>query len=122
MKRAAFVLLLVCFVSVLAFAQETTTPEAITLKGTLIDDTCAGANSADLADFIKTHTKQCALMSGCISSSYSIYADGKLYKFDELSSNKVTEFLRKEENKLDVVVTAQDKNGELNLVSIANQE
>ena len=61
-------------------------------------------------------------MSGSIDSTYSIYADGKLYKFDQLSSDKVTEFLRKEEDKLEVVVTAQDKNGELSLISIANQE
>jgi hypothetical protein len=133
MKRLGFALLLVCLASVLAFAQESATPVAapvqapaanatITLKGTLIDDTCAGANSANLADFIKTHTKQCALMSGCINSTYSLYANGKLYKFDQLSSDKVTEFLRKEENRLDVVVTARDKNGELSLISIANQE
>ena len=121
MKRLAFALLLIGFVSTLAFAQDATAPATIMLKGTLIDDTCAGANRADLADFIKTHTKQCALMSGSIDSTYSIYADGKLYKFDKDSSAKVAEFLKKADSKLQVTVTAKQVGDELNLVSIENQ-
>jgi hypothetical protein len=96
-------------------------PEAMVLKGNIIDNTCAGANKDNLADFIKTHTKQCAIMPGCIESGYSIFADGKLYTFDKDSSAKVAEFLKKADSKLEVSITAKQVGDELSLVSIENQ-
>ena len=138
MKKILFVLLALCFVSSLAFAADmakpaaTTTPttssatttvtktEAMTLKGDIIDNMCAGANKDTLAEFVKTHTKECAI--SCMSSGYSIFANGKLYKFDKDSSAKVGEFLQKADSKLQVTVTAKQVGDELNLVSIENQK
>ena len=97
------------------------TPEAIVLKGDVIDNMCAGANKDKLAEFVKMHTKQCALMPGCIESGYSIFADGKLYAFDKDSSTKVAEFLKQADSKLQVTVTAKQVGDELSLVSIENQ-
>lgn len=96
-------------------------PEAIVLKGDVIDNTCAGANQDNLAEFVITHTKQCALMPGCIESGYSIFADGKLYAFDKDSNVKVVEFLKKADSKLQVIITAKQVGDELSLVSIENQ-
>ena len=140
MRKVLFVLLAFCFVSSLAFAQDTTnpvaattttettttvattttTPETIALKGDVIDNSCAAANKDTLADFVKTHTKECALK--CIDSGYSIFADGKLYKFDKDSNAKVGEFLKNADSKLEVSVTAKQVGDELSLVSIENQQ
>ena len=98
-----------------------TTPEAVVLKGDIIDNMCAGANKGTLAEFVKTHTKECALKPGCLDSGYSIFADGKLYAFDKDSSAKVAEFLKQADSKLQVTITAKQVGDELNLVSIKNQ-
>jgi hypothetical protein len=116
MKRAAFVFLLVGLAAVAFLAAK-----EITLTGTIIDNRCADMNKANLAEFIKTHTKACALMPECVASGYSIFVDGKLHKFDAESNKKVEEFLRKEESKLDVVVKAEKVGEELKLISIENQ-
>jgi len=142
MKKVLFVLIALCFVSSLAFAEDVakpiavtdtnpvvvttptavTTPEATVLKGDVIDNMCAGMNKDNLADFVKTHTKECALKPACIDSGYSIFADGKLYKFDKDSNVKVAEFLKVTDSKLQVTVTAKQVGDELNLVSIENQK
>lgn len=98
-----------------------TTPKMVVLNGDVIDNMCAGANKANLADFVKTHTKECALKPGCMASGYSIFADGKLYGFDKDSSAKVAEFLKKADSKLQVTITAKQVGDELTLFSIVNQ-
>jgi hypothetical protein len=117
MKKATFAFLLVGLVALAALAGE-----VMTLKGTIIDNRCAGMNKDNLADFIKTHTKQCALMPDCVASGYSLFVDGKLHKFDQASNKKVEEFLKKDESKLEVVVKTEKVGEELKLVSIENQK
>jgi hypothetical protein len=96
--------------------------DVLTLKGDIVDNMCAAENKDHLADFLKTHTKECALMSDCIASGYSIFADGKLHKFDQASNKKIEEFLRKPDSKLQVVVKAERVGKELKLLSIENQK
>lgn len=96
--------------------------EVITLKGDIIDNMCANANKNNLGEFVKTHTKECALMTHCVASGYAIYADGRLQVFDEESNKKVEEFLRKSSSKLQVQVTAKKAGDELSLISIENQK
>jgi len=139
MKRILFVLIALCFVSSLAFAQDATqpvaatttdtavatpaatpAPEVITLKGDIIDNMCAAANKDTLAAFVATHTKDCVLK--CASSGYSIVADGKLNKLDAGSYAKVSDFLSKADSKLQVTVTAKQVGDELSIVSIENQK
>jgi len=140
MKKIVLVLMTVCLVSSLALAAEVASPavavkpadvvvkpvavavKTVMLKGDIIDNMCAGAHKDALADFVKTHTKQCAIAPGCVDSGYSIFADGKLSKFDKDSNVKIVEFLKKEDSKLQVVVTAKKVAGELSLVSIENQK
>lgn len=141
MKKLVFLSIALCLVASMAFVQApkaaatatipaATTPETVpavepatvTLTGTIIDNMCAGTQKPEeLAAFVKTHTKQCALMPQCVASGYSIFADGKLSRFDKDSNVKVEEFLKKTDSKTDVVVVAQVVNDELSLVSINNQ-
>ncbi len=119
MKKASFLLLALAFMASLvslAFAQET-----VFVKGTIIDLKCAGTQNAQaLGEFVKTHTKDCALT--CASSGYAIFADGVLNKFDKDSNAKVEEFLKKADSKLEVVVEAKKVGEELSVVAIKNQE
>jgi len=116
MKRAMLAFLLVGFVAVAFLAAK-----PVTLRGTIIDNRCADMNKDNLAEFIKTHTKACALMPECVASGYAIFADGKLHKLDAESSKKIEEFLKKEESKLEVVVKAEKVGEEFKLISIENQ-
>jgi len=61
-------------------------------------------------------------MSDCAASGYSIFADGKLYRFDQTSNKNIEEFLRQPNSKLQVVVMAEKIGEELKLVSIENQK
>jgi len=96
--------------------------DPLSLQGDIIDNMCANGPKDALADFVKTHTKECALAPHCAASGYSIYADGVLYKFDSASSKKVEEFLKQESSKLQVVVKANKVGEELSLISIENQK
>ena len=132
MKKFLLIAILLCAAATVAFAQPTvtttTTPapaaatavETITLTGDVIDNMCADANKDNLAAFVATHAKQCAL--SCADSGYAIFAEGKLTKFDQDSNAKVAEYLKKEDSKLQVVVTAKKIGEELSLVSIENQK
>jgi len=103
MKRPIILSILFCFVSVLAFAQQGAAN--LQIKGVIIDNFCAGAQKPEkLAEFIKTHTKDCALQPQCVASGYSIFSDGKLMKFDKISNLDVEAFLRLPASKLQVVV------------------
>jgi hypothetical protein len=127
MKR--FLLVAVAFICVasLAFAQGEKTvssmpaaTETVTLKGVIIDNKCASAQKPEaLAEFVKTHTKECALQ--CASSGFSIFADGKLYKLDAASNPTVEAFLMKTDSKTAVEVVAKKRGEELTVVSIQNQ-
>ena len=132
MKKNLLFGVVFCFMVSLAFAQDVpladtpaampVTAEVMTIIGTVIDNACAGTHKEDLSVFIKTHPKTCALMPACVASGYSIFSEGKLMKFDAASSEKIAEFLKMEESKLDVVVTASMVGEELSLVSIENQK
>jgi type 1 fimbria pilin len=119
MKKLMFAAVALCFVASLVSAVPARAA-SMTFNGVIIDNMCAGSHKAELADFIKTHTKDCALMPGCVASGYAIYADGKLYEFDKASNAKVVTFLKKKESKLQVKVVADKVGGKLSLVSIEN--
>lgn len=119
MKNLIFFTLVLSLIALSAIAQE----EVITIKGDIIDNLCINAPRTEaLPDFVKTHTKECALKPYCLASGYSIYADGKSTKFDAAGNAKIEEFLKKTESKLQVVVKAKKVGEELSLVSIENQK
>lgn len=117
LKKFALGFLAVFVVSLALAAGET-----MTLKGDIIDNMCADGHKDELAEFVKTHTKECALMPACAASGYSLYAGGKLHRFDAAGNAKIEEFLKTENSKLQVAVTVKKVGEELSLVSIANQE
>lgn len=127
MKRIVILVLAVCFAASWAIAQEAAAPVPGTapaaapmiLKGDIIDNMCAGANKDNVAEFVKAHTKECALM--CASSGYAIVSDGKLYAFDEPCGKQVEEFLKNPESKLQVEVTALNVGDKLIILEIKNQ-
>jgi hypothetical protein len=135
MKRILLVAFALCLVAASwGYAQNTmsatvSSPAAavasseITLKGDIIDNMCAGAQKPEaLSAFVKTHTKQCVLTPACAASGFSIFADGKLYKFDQASNARIEEFLMKADSKLQVVVAVKKGQETLTLVSIENQK
>ncbi len=123
--KKMLVLIAVLFASIAfgtsAMAAEKSKTMTMTMDGYVIDTQCADANKDKLADFVKTHTKECAMLPPCHSSGYNLYSGGKLYKFDKESSDKVYDFLSKADSDLKVKVEVQhEKGGTLKLVSIKN--
>ncbi len=117
MKKVMTAVLLASLVGLFSLAAD-----VLSFNGDIVDNMCAAENKDNLAEFLKTHTKECALMSHCAASGYSIFADGKLYKFDQASNKKIEEFLRQPDSKLQVMVKAEKAGNELKLVSIENQK
>ncbi len=117
MRKTYLIILTLALFGVLALAGDT-----LTLKGDIIDNRCVGRAGDNVSEFVKTHTKQCALMTPCVASGYSIFADGKLHKFDLESNKKIEEFLIEDTSKLQVVITAEKAGEELSLLTIVNQE
>ena len=117
MKKATIMVLMLGLVGLVGLAAD-----VLSFKGDIIDNMCAAANKDRLADFVKTHPKECALMSHCVASGYSIFADGELYRFDQSSNKKIEEFLKQPDSELQVVVKAEKVGEELKLVSIQNQK
>jgi len=122
MKKLVLVAICLFFAASISYAQDTAaTVSELTLTGDIIDNMCAGSHAADTAEFVKTHTKECAASPACAASGYSIFANGQLKKFDKDSSAKIEEFLKDPASKLQVVVVAKEVGGELSLVSVQNQ-
>ena len=141
MKKVTYLILILSFVAMtgLVYAQDYGKPaataaapaavatvaapaavETVTVKGDIIDNMCAGSQQPEtLAAFVAGHTKECAIK--CMASGYSIFADGKLSKFDVASNAKVGAFLNTTDSKLKVEVVAKKVGDELSLVSIKNQ-
>ncbi len=95
--------------------------KTMTMTGTIIDTKCATANKDKLDEFVKTHPKECAM--ACKDTGYNLYSDGKLWKFDEDSNEKVHKFLKKADSKLHVKAEIKHEKGDkIKLVSIANAE
>lgn len=124
MRRLAVLCLAVCVFAAPALAADKVAipSDAVVLKGTLIDNKCAEANKGDIGGFIKTHTKECALMPACAASGYSLYSDGKLMMLDPGSSAMAEEFLKAPDSKLDVEIEAENIEGDLSVISITNRK
>ncbi|MBP7737039.1 MAG: hypothetical protein KA369_13765 [Spirochaetes bacterium] len=91
------------------------------LSGTIIDNLCAKAHESGMEAFIKTHTKECALMPKCAASGYSLYHYGAAIRFDGAGSKKIEQFLKKKESTLNVVVEVKKSGNLYSLVSIKNR-
>jgi hypothetical protein len=75
--------------------------KTVTLTGYLTDNACAASHAADktLATWVKTHGTSCAGMESCEKSGYAVFADDKLYKFDDNGNNSVADLLKNTKSK-----------------------
>lgn len=113
--------LVLVFAATAVYAAEPAKAAVETLQGTVVDNSCASGHQADMAEFVKTHTKECALMKDCAASGYILYTpDGKQVAFDAKSNQKIIKFLKKKDSKLQVEITAQLTGDKLSLKSIKN--
>ena len=116
-------LMSVLFVSI-AFGMAATAvagEKTMTMEGYIIDTKCATDNKAKLDEFVKTHPKECAMAPDCHKIGYNLYSEGKLWKFDKKSSEKVYDFLKKSNSKLNVKIEMVHEKGDMiKLVSIKN--
>jgi len=119
MKRI-FLLLFVFWYVIPCFAQ-LVDKIPITISGVIIDNACVAAHKEDLRDFIKTHTKECAISKNSVESGYSIFAYGELLKFDKESNVKIAKFLKLPKSRLNVDVVVDKRGDVLKLISIQSQ-
>jgi hypothetical protein len=75
--------------------------KTVTLDGYMIDNACASSHASDpaLETVIKTHPTSCALMDACEKSGYAVYADKKVYKFDDAGNTSAAEILKNTKSK-----------------------
>jgi hypothetical protein len=87
------------------FAQD----KSVTLTGYLIDNSCAAnhANDKTFATWVKTHGTSCAMMEACEKSGYAVFADNKLYKFDDAGNTSASELLKNTKSKKGLHVTVE---------------
>lgn len=124
MARKLFlsIMLLLITVSVLAAAKPVIQMNRTTCTGTIIDNKCAKAQINNITEFIKTHTKECALMPECSASGYSFYTDGRLVEFTKDSTPLIIKFLQEKDSQLQVEAVVENLNGRIRLISVKNQK
>jgi hypothetical protein len=83
--------------------------KTVTLTGYMIDNSCAANHATDktFATWIKTHGTSCATMESCEKSGYAVFADNKLYKFDEAGNTSAAELLKNTKSKKGLHVKAE---------------
>jgi hypothetical protein len=93
----------------------------LVLNGVVLDKRCADAHTGDIFNYIKSHTKECALSAEGQASGYCLLTpDGVITAFDPKSNGKIAAFLRKANSKLSVTVKARLTGEQLQLVGIEN--
>lgn len=75
--------------------------KSVTLTGYLIDNACAASHATDktFGTWVKTHGTSCATMEACEKSGYAVFADDKLYKFDDNGNTSAEELLKNTKSK-----------------------
>ncbi len=121
MKKLIVLVVMFCFAASLSFAQQSTSN--VQIKGVIIDNLSVGAQKPEnLAEFVKTYTKEYALQPQCVASGYAIFSNGRLIKFDKISNLDIEAFLRLPANRLQVIVECSKIGDLLRLVYIENQK
>jgi hypothetical protein len=105
MIRKLFAFLAILTFVIGLYAQD----KSVKLSGYLMDNACSAshAKDANFAERAKKHTTSCALMPSCEGSGFAVYAEGKLYKFDEAGNKSAAELLKATETKSGVTVAVE---------------
>ena len=114
-KVMMFVAGLALVASTAVLAQE----QAETFKGTIIDNACFKADMS--AEDLAMHTRDCALMDGCVASGYVVVtADKHVYKLDVGGNEKLVEVLKasRQSANLKVTVTGVNTEGTIKVASV----
>ena len=97
-----------------------------TLKGYLVDASCATKLVKKDYPMEKAagHTRECALMEACAASGYGVVTGGKFVKFDDKGSRTAKDLLEKSTRKdhMYVEVSGEQKSGMLTVSSIKEAE
>lgn len=106
MMRKVFPLIVVLAVMAGALMAQDKT---VTLTGYMIDNSCAAnhANDKTFATWVKTHGTSCAMMDSCEKSGYAVFADDKLYKFDDAGNASAEALLKATKSKKGLHVKAE---------------
>jgi hypothetical protein len=106
MMRKVFPLIVVLAVMAGALMAQDKT---VTLTGYMIDNSCAAnhANDKTFATWVKTHGTSCATMDSCEKSGYAVFADDKLYKFDDAGNTSAEALLKATKSKKGLHVKAE---------------
>ena len=83
--------------------------KTVTLTGYMIDNSCAANHAKDktFATWVKTHGTSCAMMEACEKSGYAVFADDKLYKFDDAGNSSAEALLKATKSKKGLHVKAE---------------
>jgi hypothetical protein len=121
-KIVLAVQVLLLFLTATAMLCAAEEPNAVmTLNGMVIDQACAESHKDDLSNYIKTHTKECALKPENQKRGYVLLTpDNEVTPFTPKSNAKIIAFLKSSKNSLRVTVKAKLANEQLELLSIAN--
>lgn len=123
MRKILFFAITLCVMASLAHANDYSNDVAHA-EGTIIDKANVSSHKwQDLAAFVKTYTKDDALLPQAMASGYSIFIGEKLLPFDSSATPMIIEFLKKADSTLDVIATIKifaSPEGFI-LVSIKNQ-
>lgn len=108
-----------CFAMVAASAAVLAQAQTQTFKGTLIDNACFKAEMS--AEALSGHSRDCALMDGCVASGYVVVtADKHVYKLNVEGNTKAVAMLKASEQagNLKVTVTGTNDAGTITVASI----
>ena len=123
MKKVIFLCATLLFIISVAFAQ--TEANKLVIRGYIIDNTTLKSQKLEnLPKFLKTYKKETALVPEHAKSGYSIFSDGNIFKFDQVSNDRIYGFLIKPSSNLEVVVIVAKKADNLlkGLTSIENKK
>ena len=108
---------LICF-ALICSAAIATAPSRLTLKGWLVDNTCAAKHKADMASFVEVHDMSCARTCGK-DSGFSLFSNGKVYPIVKGDTQRVLNYFGADfYNDTKVIVTAKQIGGKLKLLTI----
>ncbi len=118
MKRILFAIVGTVMTVAVASAQM----PAQTFKGTVIDNMCFGKANMKMSQAeLAMHSRECALMDGCVKSGYALVtADGHVYKLDADGNKHAVAALKasKQEADLKVTVTGTNNGGTVTVKSV----
>ena len=117
MQRILFAL------SVVVLSVSFASAQSQTFKGTIIDNACFNkANMKMSQSELAKHSRECALMDGCVKSGYALVtADGHVYKLDTNGNTELVAALKASKQAGDLKVTVMGTNnmGTLAVKSVA---